>query len=121
MREDKNAKLPANAGKPWDEEADQQLLYVLRSRKSQKHIAHRLERTEEEVFMRVASVLNSERNSGNEMHRLLREAVDFEAVNFDADEPVSGADLVEFIARWRLNVKDMLRTIEIHPAPESGK
>jgi hypothetical protein len=53
MRNDKNSALPAKAGMPWNNWDDDELLVVLRSRKSLKQIANRLERTEEEIFTRV--------------------------------------------------------------------
>ena len=42
------------------------------------------------------------------MRRLLDQALIFEADAFDADEPVSGADLVEWFAFWRLEVRTAL-------------
>ena len=42
------------------------------------------------------------------MKRLLDEALAFEAEAFDDDEPVSGADLVEWFAGWRGRVRKLL-------------
>ena len=42
------------------------------------------------------------------MKRLLDEAVAFEAEAFDEDEPVSGADHVQWFADWRLRVRTLL-------------
>jgi len=47
------------------------------------------------------------------MKRLLDEAVAFEAEAFDEDEPVSGADLVDWFAGWR----DRVRTLLTQPLP----
>ncbi|MHB0668453.1 Hypothetical protein HVPorG_03891a (plasmid) [Roseomonas mucosa] len=47
------------------------------------------------------------------MKRLLDEAVAFEAEAFDEDEPVSGADLVDWFAGWR----DRVRTLLTKPLP----
>lgn len=55
MRNDKNSALPANAGRTWLDADDGQLFALLKQRKSQKQIANRMERTEEEVFARVAA------------------------------------------------------------------
>ncbi|MCR0984052.1 hypothetical protein [Roseomonas populi] len=43
------------------------------------------------------------------MKRLLDEAVAFEAEAFDEDEPVSGADLVDWFASWRVAVRTLLK------------
>jgi hypothetical protein len=42
------------------------------------------------------------------MKRLLDEALAFEAEAFDEDEPVSGADLVEWFSGWRGRVRKLL-------------
>ena len=42
------------------------------------------------------------------MQRLLDEVVAFEAEAFDEDEPVSGADLVQWFADWRGRVRTLL-------------
>ncbi|MBI0536931.1 hypothetical protein D9599_15265 [Roseomonas sp. KE2513] len=42
------------------------------------------------------------------MKRLLDEALAFEAGAFDEDEPVSGADLVEWFAGWRGRARKLL-------------
>jgi hypothetical protein len=53
MRNDKNADKFANAGKPWDEESDAELLSLFRDRKSLKQIANKMQRTEEGIFARM--------------------------------------------------------------------
>lgn len=42
------------------------------------------------------------------MKRLLDQALAYEAAAFDEDEPVSGADLVEWFANWRGRVRTLL-------------
>lgn len=53
------------------------------------------------------------------MKRLLDEALAFEAEALDADEPVSGADLVEWFAGWRLDVRTLLTQPLPFTAPTS--
>lgn len=47
------------------------------------------------------------------LESLIREAVNFEADAFDADEGVSGADLVEWFALWRVRVKAAIRPVSL--------
>jgi len=42
---------------------------------------------------------------------MIREALDYEAVAFDRDDDVNGADLVEWFARWRERAR-----VAINPA-----
>ena len=53
MRNDKNSLPPANAGKPWDEGQDAELIGLLKQHKSLKQIANKLQRTEEGIFARM--------------------------------------------------------------------
>ena len=53
----------------------------------------------------------------NLLESLIREAVNFEADAFDADEGVNGADLVEWFAQWRLRARAAIRPVS---AQESG-
>ena len=47
----------------------------------------------------------------NLLESLIREAVNFEADAFDADEGVDGADLVEWFAQWRLRARAATRPV----------
>ncbi len=49
----------------------------------------------------------------NLLESLIREAVNFEAEAFDADEGVNGADLVEWFARWRMRAKAAIRPVSV--------
>lgn len=62
MRNDKNSAPPANAGKPWDEDQDAELFELLTQRKSQKQIANRMERTEGDIYARLASFYLDQKN-----------------------------------------------------------
>ena len=52
-----------------------------------------------------------ERNSwvARRMEELLREAVAFQAYEFAHDDDVNGADLVDWFASWREDVKRILQ------------
>jgi hypothetical protein len=52
------------------------------------------------------------------MRRLLDQALGFEVDAFDADEPVSGADLVGWFAVWRLEVRAALSWPASHTSPD---
>ena len=54
------------------------------------------------------------------MKRLLDDALAFEAEAFDEDEPVSGADLVDWFASWRLAVRALLTQPLPPAAPVPG-
>ncbi len=54
------------------------------------------------------------------MRRLLNEALAFEAKAFDDDEPVSGADLVQWFAEWRGRVRTQLTQPLPPPDPVPG-
>ena len=58
-----------------------------------------------------------ESNMTNLLESLIREAVNFEADAFDADEGVNGADLVEWFAQWRLRARAAIRPVSV---AESG-
>ena len=47
------------------------------------------------------------------LESLIREAVNFEANAFDADEGVNGADLVEWFARWRVRASAATRPVSV--------
>ena len=49
----------------------------------------------------------------NLLESLIREAVNFEADAFDADEGVNGADLVEWFAQWRVRAKAAIRPVSV--------
>ena len=49
----------------------------------------------------------------NLLESLIREAVNFEADAFDADEGVNGADLVEWFAQWRLRARAATRPVSV--------
>lgn len=49
---------------------------------------------------------------------LVREAVLYEATAFAGDAPVSGADLVDWFARWRETSRAVLETFGLVPEPE---
>ena len=53
----------------------------------------------------------------NLFESLIREAVNFEADAFDADEGVTSADLVEWFAHRRLRAKAVIRPVSVQ---ESG-
>jgi len=53
----------------------------------------------------------------NLLESLIREAVNFEADAFDADEGVNGSDLVEWFAQWRVRAKAAIRPVSVR---ESG-
>jgi hypothetical protein len=43
---------------------------------------------------------------------MLREALAYESEAFDADEPISGADLVDWFVQWRNQAKAALQSAE---------
>ena len=51
------------------------------------------------------------------LESLIREAVNYEAKAFDADEGVNGADLVEWFAQWRVRASAATRPVSVQ---ESG-
>jgi len=64
--------------------------------------AHSLETAEQ-----VASLLGA----AGVIRELLNEATDAWAAQFDAGAPVSGADLLEWFALWRVAAQDALETL----------
>ncbi len=53
----------------------------------------------------------------NLLESLIREAVNFEADAFDADEGVNGANLVEWFAQWRVRARAAICPVSVQ---ESG-
>ena len=47
------------------------------------------------------------------LESLIREAVNFKADAFDADEGVNGADLVEWFEQWRVRAKAAIRPVSV--------
>ena len=54
-----------------------------------------------------------ESNMTKLLKSLIREAVNFEANAFDADEGVNGTDLVEWLAQWRVRAKAAIRPVSV--------
>ena len=64
---------------------------------------------------RIRDEHNALFNSHHELASKLREVVIFRADAFEADEEISGADLLEWFAEWRETAKALLESMEEKP------